>query len=107
MTFLKAKQALNEAAGEKTIDVEVQAMRIGNFVLVTFPGEAVVEIGLNIKKTSPHEFTFVAGYSNGYIDYAPTSEQFKGEDYEDSNCLLAPEWQKLYEEKILEILKKL
>jgi len=56
---------------------------------------------------SPYEFTFVAGYSDGYIHYAPTAEQFKGEAYEDTNCLLAPEWQMIYEEKVLEILKKL
>ena len=59
------------------------------------------------KKISPYEYTFVAGYSNGYIHYAPTAEQFKGGAYEDVNCLLAPQWQKLYEEKVFEILKKL
>ena len=107
MTLLEEKQAENEAAGEKTIDVEIQGLRIGDFVLVTFPGEAVVQIGLNIKKMSPYEFTFVAGYTDGYIHYAPTAEQFKGEAYEDTNCLLAPEWQKIYEGKVLEILKKL
>ena len=36
-----------------------------------------------------------------------TAEQFKGEDYSDFNCPLAPEWQMIYEEKVLEILKKL
>jgi hypothetical protein len=107
MTFLEERQAQNEAAGEKTIDVEVQGIRIGNFVLVTFPAEVSVQIGLNIKKMSSIEFTFVAAYSNGYIHYAPTALQFKGEAYEDTNCLLAPEWQKIYEEKVLEILKKL
>ena len=97
----------NEAAQKKRIDVEVQVMRIGNFVLVTFPAELSVQIGLNIKKMSPFEFSFVSAYSNGYIHYAPTVEQFKGEAYEDTNCLLAPEWQKLFESKVLEILKKL
>ena len=95
------------AAGEETIDVEIQAMRIGNFVLITFPGEVSVQVGLNIKKISPHEFTFAAGYTNGYIHYAPTAEQFEGEAYEDTNCLLAPEWQEIYEKKISEMLKKL
>ena len=56
----------------KTIDVELLGLRIGDFVLVTFPGELTVQIGLNIKKASPHELTFVAGYTNGYIYYAPT-----------------------------------
>ena len=43
----------------------------------------------------------------GDIGYAPTVEQYKGEAYEDTNCLLAPEWQKIYEEKVLNILKEL
>jgi hypothetical protein len=107
MFFLNKFNELNMDAGEKTIDVEIQAIRIGNFVLFTFPAEVSVQVGLNIKKASPHKFTFAAGYTNGYIHYAPTAEQFKGEAYEDSNCLLAPEWQEIYEKKILEMLKEL
>ena len=77
-------------------------------MLTTFPGELTVRIGLNIKKKSPHDFTFVAGYTNGYIYYAPTAEQLLnvGGAQEDSDCLLAPEWQKLYETKAAEILSK-
>jgi hypothetical protein len=107
MYFLEKFNELNMAAGEETIDVEIQAMRIGNFVLITFPAEVSVQVGLNIKKISPHEFTFAAGYTNGYIHYAPTAEQFEGEAYEDTNCLLAPEWQEIYEKKVSEMLKKL
>ena len=84
-------------------------MRIGDFVLVTFPGELTVQIGLNIKKNSPHKRTFVACYTNGYIYYTPTEKQLKnvGDAQEDSDCLLAPEWQKLFEDTVEEILKKL
>jgi len=92
-----------------SIDVELLGLRIGDFVLVTFPGELSVQIGLNIKKKSPHERTFVAAYTNGYIYYAPTAEQLKnvGGAQEDSDCLLAPQWQKLYEDKVAEMLNKL
>ena len=78
-------------------------------MLLTFPGELSVQIGLNIKKKSPHEPTFVAGYTNGYIYYAPTAEQLRnvGGAQEDSDCLLAPEWQKLYEDKAVEMLREL
>ncbi len=107
LAMLKKRQAMNEASGEKTIDVEVQVIRIGNFILVSFPGEVSVQVGLNIKNSSPYEFTFIAGYSNGYIHYAPTSEQYNAGGYEVANCLLALGWQKIYEEKVLEILKRL
>ena len=109
LSLLKKHQAQNVASGKKTIDVEVVGMRIGDFVMVTFPGEPSVEIGLDIKKKSPHPFTFVAGYSNGYIYYAPTTKQRNNAGFaqEDCDCLVAPEWQKLYEEKVNALLKKL
>ena len=107
MYFLKTRQNENEVSGEKTINVEIQAIKIGDFVLVTFPAEVSVQIGLNIKKISPFKFTFLSGYTNGYIHYAPTAEQYNGHAYEDSSCLLAPEWQQIYEEKVMEILRKL
>ena len=75
MDLLKKHQARNRAAEKSTIDVEVTGVRIGDFVLVTFPGELSVEIGLRIKKQSPLPFTFVAGYTNGYIYYTPTEQQ--------------------------------
>ncbi|MFZ2641689.1 MAG: hypothetical protein WA117_11880 [Verrucomicrobiia bacterium] len=109
LNLLKMHHAQNVAAGKPTIDVEVVGVRVGDFVLVTFPGELTVEIGLNIKKRAPAPFTFVAGYTNGYIYYAPTAQgrNNKGFAQEDCDCLLAPEWQKLFEEKVQEILKKL
>jgi hypothetical protein len=109
LRLLRKHQADNVAAGRGTIDVELSGLRVGDFVLVTFPGELSVQIGLNIKKASPHERTFVAGYTNGYIYYAPTAEQLMnvGGAQEDSDCLLAPQWQKVYEKKVAEMLKEL
>lgn len=109
LALLRKHQADNVAAGKRTIDVEVAGLRIGDFTLITFPGELTVKIGLNIKQKSPHPRTFVAGYTNGYIYYAPTSEQLLnvGGAQEDSDCILAPEWQALFEELAAEILKRL
>jgi hypothetical protein len=109
LRLLKRHQANLIDGGKRTIDVELVGLRIGDFVLTTFPGELTVRIGLNIKKRSPHEWTFVAGYTNGYIYYAPTAEQLRniGSAQEDSDCLLAPEWQEQYEAKAAEILGKL
>ena len=96
-------------SGKRTIDVELVGLRINDFYLTTFPGELTVRIGLNIKKKSAHDMTFVAGYTNGYIYYAPTADQLKnlGGAQEDSDCILAPEWQEIYETKAAEILKEL
>ena len=109
LDLLKKNQALNQAAGKETIAVEVLGLRIGDFVLVAFPGELPVEIGLGIKERSPHPFTFVSGVTNGYLYYTPTAEQLKnlGGAQEDSDCILAPAWQSLFEEKVAEILQRL
>lgn len=109
LALLRKHQASLIASGKRTIDVELLGVRIGDFVLLTFPGELTVRIGLNIKRASPHEATFVAGYTNGYIYYCPTAEQMLnvGGAQEDSDCLLAPEWQAQYEQKAAEFLNRL
>ncbi len=43
--------------------MEICALRIGDFKLVTFPGELTVEIGLNIKQAVKDPSAFVAGSS--------------------------------------------
>lgn len=109
LDLLRKHLAQNQAAGSDTLDVEVGGLRVGDFVLVTFPGELTVTIGLNIKQASPHRFTFVAGYTNGYIYYTPTAEQRRNTGYaqEDCDCLVGPEWQKMFEDKVAEVLSKL
>ena len=109
MRLLNNHQKRMIESGKRTIDVELVGMKVGEFVLVTSPGELTVEIGLGIKKRSPHKHTFVSGYTNGYIYYAPTAEQLKnvGWAQEDSDCLLAPEWQKVFDDRVDALLKKL
>lgn len=109
LALLKKHQASGVAAGRRTVDVGVTGLRVGDFALITFPGELTVQIGLNLKKASPLPNTFVAGYTNGYIYYSPTSEQLlnRGGAQEDSDCILAPEWQAQFETRALEILNRL
>ncbi|MFO0817266.1 MAG: hypothetical protein U1A77_04960 [Pirellulales bacterium] len=109
LALLKKHHQQNMDAGKRTLNVELVGIRIGDFVMITFPGELTVQIGLNLKKVSPHPHTFIAGYTNGYIYYAPTTEQLKnaGNAQEDSDCILAPHWQAIFEKKALEILRKL
>jgi len=109
LDLLRMHQEDNLAAPKRMIDVELVGLRIGEFVLVTFPGELTVRIGLGIKERSPHERTFVAGYTNGYIYYAPTAEQLLnvGRAQEDSDCILSPAWQDIYEAKVAEMLEGL
>ena len=109
LRLLRKHQANNLKAGTRTIDVEVVGLRVGDFVMVTFPGEVVCQVGLNIKRASAHKHTFVAAYTNGYIYYCPTAEQMKsaGAAQEDSECLLGPEWQKLWETRAAKLIAQL
>lgn len=109
LRLLEKHQAQNVAAGSRTLEVEMVGLRVGEFRLLTFPGELTCRIGLNLKEKSPHEQTFIAGYTNGYIYYTPTAKQLEniGGAQEDSDCLLAPEWQAIFEKKAVEMLKGL
>lgn len=109
LALLRKHQTELVDSGKRTVDVELVGLRIGEFVLLTFPGELTSAIGLNIKKASPHEYSFVAGYTNGYIYYAPTAQQLRnaGGAQEDCDSILAPQWQKIFEDKAAEMLRRL
>ncbi len=105
--ILRLRQADVQKFGGKYITAVVQAFRIGDFVLVTFPGEPFSRVGKDIKENSPFPDTFLAGYANGYLHYAPTADAYDEWGYEVMNTLLAPGWQKTYEEKAAGLITQL
>ena len=109
LDLLKMHQKQTQAAAINTLDVEVCGLRIGDFKLVTFPGELTVEIGLNIKQAAKDPHAFVAGYTNGYIYYTPTVKQRTNTGFaqEDCDTLVAPEWQRVFEASAAELLQGL
>jgi hypothetical protein len=109
LALLKMHQKKAEAAAGAALDVEVCALRIGDFKLVTFPGELSVEIGMNIKRAAKDPNVCIAGYTNGYIYYTPTVRQRTNTGYaqEDCDCMVASEWQEIFEDTALEMLREL
>jgi hypothetical protein len=105
-TFEK-HQTINRESGAATIPAEVQGIRIGDCVLIAAPIEVLVEVGLNVKKASPYEKTFMAAFSNGYMHYGAPAADYDKDGYEVTECLLAPEWQAIYETKANEIIRRL
>src|SRR5581483_3710466 len=107
LALLKRHLEQNRTAGKPNLDVEMAGMRVGDFKLVTFPGELTVRVGLKIKQAAHDPNAYVAGYSNGYIYYTPTVEQRKNSGYaqEDCDSLVAPEWEGTFEAKALEMLQ--
>jgi neutral/alkaline ceramidase-like enzyme len=49
-------------------------LRLGDVVLVPFPGEIFSEISLRIRKNSPFQYTLCSSVTNGCIGYIPTRE---------------------------------
>ena len=109
LALLQRHLKQTQEAATPTLDVEVCGLAVGDFKLVTFPGELTVQVGLNIKKAINDPHAFVAGYTNGYIYYTPTAAQRMNTGYaqEDCDTLVAPEWQKIFETKALEVLREL
>lgn len=89
------------------IKAETVGLKIGDFVLITYSGELFSQIGLNIKKSSKYEYTFVTGYTNGNVGYSPTRDAYDGDGYEVSLSKLAPEWQEIFEDKVSKIINKM
>jgi len=57
-------------------DVPIQVMRIGKIGLAAFPAEIFVEIGLEVKRWSPADATFVVELSNALVSgYVPTPDK--------------------------------
>ena len=67
-----ARETVLMANWPKKVEAPMQALRIGDVGIVTFPGEAFVELGLEIKKRSPCPATFCIDLSNDYLGYIPT-----------------------------------
>ncbi len=65
-----------------TVEVPVQALRIGDIAIAAIPCEVFVEIGLELKARSPIKPMFTIELANGYNGYLPTPEQHKRGGYE-------------------------
>ena len=75
-----AVSAANRA--EETVDVIVQAIKVGDAVICAVPFETFAETGLELKKKSPFGRTIVVGLGNGRHGYLPTPAQHELGGYE-------------------------
>ncbi len=70
--------------GTGPVPLEVQALRLGDALLVSAEGELFCEFGLEIIAASPAPLTLIAGYTNGYQGYFPTRAAWAEGGYEPS-----------------------
>jgi neutral ceramidase len=73
--------------------VPVQLLRLGPLYLIGIPGEVTITAGLRLRRTvaaivgAELENVLVAGYSNGYIHYVTTPEEYDAQRYEGASTL--------------------
>jgi hypothetical protein len=71
-----------DGSAPSEVDATLSAVRIGDGVIVTAPGEIFTEIGMAVKERSPADVTLYAGYTNGLISYFPTAAEYPLGGYE-------------------------
>jgi len=77
-----ARETLLMADYPAEIETVVQAVRVGDLAVATFPCETFVETGLQVKRESPFKPTFVISLANAYNGYLPTREHHAWGGYE-------------------------
>jgi neutral ceramidase len=104
ITNFYAREALGMPQGH--LPIELQGFRLGRAVFVAIPGEVFVEIGLTLKRQSPH-MTFVFGIANGYIGYLPTRQAYADGGYEVVSSKCQPEAADILIEKVGNLTEQL
>ena len=84
MQLVFAHKVLDVAHREgRPFEVEVQVITLGDALAwVALPGEIFVELGLELKTSSPFDQTIVAELANGSIGYVPTRRAYRQGAYE-------------------------
>lgn len=90
---LKIATSTIKLPGKKEIlSCEMQALRVGDYLLLTIPGEPMVEYGFNIEKAiADRAVPIVVGYANGHLGYICTAESHEYGGYEPGSSPLLPE----------------
>lgn len=66
----------------KQVEIQLQALRIGDLAIAALPFEVFTETGLELKDLSPFGDTFTIELANGSFGYLPTPEQHRLGGYE-------------------------
>jgi len=84
---------LNRVAAFVQERVPVQLLRIGQLYLIGIPGEVTIVAGLRMRRAvaavvgAELHNVLVAGYSNAYIHYVTTPEEYEAQRYEGGSTL--------------------
>lgn len=87
----------------------IQAIKIGEAAIITFPAEVFAEFQLKLKEISPYRYTTVFGLANGYHGYIPVPKAFDEGGYEPitGSGILAEDAGDIWVNTALQMIKKL
>lgn len=89
---------------EQAIRAELMAMKIGPYLLLTMPGEPMVEYGFKLEQAiADRAKPLIIGYANGNIGYIATAEAHKVGGYEPNLSKLKPEAEPVILKKLGEL----
>jgi neutral ceramidase len=87
-----ASTVLDLPGKEAPVPSELMALKIGPYLLLTMPGEPMVEYGFKLEAAiGQRAIPIIVGYANGNIGYIPTRDSYPVGGYEPNRSLLAPE----------------
>jgi neutral ceramidase len=89
---------------DPAVHTPTTALRIGDMMWVTFPGEMFHNIGKKVKAACPATAAHLMGYTNGYIGYFPEQKAFGEGGYEPSGARMAPNAEHIYLRQIAELM---
>lgn len=93
-----------------SIEVRMQAIKIGRNIIGGLGGEIFSATGLYLKKKSPVPSYFTISNANGYVGYVPTAEDLELGGYETWRCrssLLEKTGESLIRENLLDLISEL
>ena len=76
------EQRVADGTVERSVEVPLQALRIGSACITAWPCEPFCELGLEVKERSGAPFPVTLGYSNGLVGYVPTRAEYPLGGYE-------------------------
>ncbi|MFN0055264.1 MAG: hypothetical protein ACKV0T_24220 [Planctomycetales bacterium] len=86
---------------EQRISTELQAIKIGPYLLLTMPGEPMVEIGFKLEKAiADRAIPIIVGYANGNVGYIATAQAHQEGGYEPNTSRLLPEAEEIIVEEL-------
>lgn len=73
------------------VESELMAMKIGPYLLLTMPGEPMVEYGFKLEQSiADRAIPIIVGYANGHVGYIATADAYKVGGYEPTQSPLLP-----------------